>query len=179
MKKMLATVFAASLLTLPLTASADTNVKVTATIDPSVKIALNFDALDYRGEVGRPYNYPMGYKDGAEVYDTPAYTVSALQYYQLMVSSTDLVSKPTDGSEPLTLSSKRFEAEVENYSTPIKLTSSPTVLYSENGSKNNVKRYLNIRLNLEDNYYEYQDALGGILSQTQFESTMTFSLTGL
>ena len=177
MKKVLATLGAATLLTLPITALADTSVKVNATVEPAGTFALNFDALQISGKVGDTDTWADPMKGGSIVFDAPQYKVSTNEYYQLLVSATDLVSNPTDGSEPIRLSSKRLEIATGPM-TPIQLTSTPTQLKYSYGYKNEEVNYLDINLNLQNNY-EYADILTSIQFQTQLESTLTFSFTSL
>ena len=181
-KKLLLIGAAVSLFALPLTAfaAATQDVSVSAKVHgvTPASFAMNFDAVSFDGDVGSIV--PGTYSAAGSPVAQPSYTVTSALNYQMMVSGTDLAA--SDGTQ---LNSTRilivqtspadgfFEGSTE-------VTKKAQTLYISNNPEDALTHNLSFTLDLtNDKNYTDNDALSSISGNEQFNSTVTFSLTGL
>lgn len=181
-KKLMMIGAAVGLFSLPLTSFAATNqdVSVRASINgvTPASFTMNFDAVSFDGDVGSIV--PGTYSASGSPVDQPSYTVTSALNYQMMVSGTDLVA--TDG---IKLNSTRISIVQTSpangfFEGTTEVTKSAQTLYISNNPEDAVTHNLSFVLDLtNDSQYTDNAALSSISGEEQFNSTVTFSLTGL
>jgi hypothetical protein len=182
-KKLMIIGAVAGLLALPLSAFAATNqdVNVSASVNgiTPASFTTNFDAVSFTGDVG---SIASGtYSAAGQPVDQPEYTVTSALNYQMMVTGTDLVA--SDGT---TLNSNRIsiiQTDPVNgfFEGSTEVTKDvQTQLYSSSNPEDAVAHTLSFSLDLgNSDSYTDNDTLSSITGNEQFNSTVTFSLTGL